>query len=362
MAQPLKEILFQPKFFSDLVAEIKKQYAPFDGMAYLKAVFDDSWESLELKARMIQATRALEPYLPQEYVVALEILVPVSQKFTGFDAILFCQFVEEFGLEYFDESMKALEVMTVDATAEGAVRPFIKRYPQKSMEQMLKWSKHSNEHVRRLASEGCRPLLPWNMRLHQFIKDPSPIIPILENLKDDPSEYVRKSVANNLNDISKHHPDLVVELASKWYGQTNNTDRILKHGLRTLLKERNSKALKIFGFDDATGVEIKKLSVIPKKISIGAKALLEFNLILESDRAKLVRLEYAVHYVKANGSHSSKVFQIIEKQFLPQKIHYIKRKLTFRNMTTRKHYPGTHYLEVIANGKILSKLSFILDS
>jgi 3-methyladenine DNA glycosylase AlkC len=86
-----------------------------------------------------------------------------------------------------------------------------------------------NHDVRRLASEGCRPRLPWAMALPQFRKDPSPALPILEKLKNDESDYVRKSVANNLNEISKDHPQLVLDICERWYGQTANTDWLVKH-------------------------------------------------------------------------------------------------------------------------------------
>ena len=121
--------------------------------------------------------------------------------------------IEVYGLGYPEESLHALEQITRLVSAEFAVRPFILRDPDRTMEYFRRWSLDENATVRRLASEGCRPRLPWAVALPMFKKDPSPLLPILENLKDDASLYVRKSVANNLNDISKDHPDLVLELA-----------------------------------------------------------------------------------------------------------------------------------------------------
>ncbi|MCA9885809.1 MAG: DNA alkylation repair protein [Anaerolineae bacterium] len=360
MSTPLKNLFFQPDFFNELVAEIKKVYPAFDGDGYLSTVFDENWESLELKARMIHGARSLHDFLPENYTEALAILVPISEKFTGFDAIMFCQYVEEFGLEHFEASMRALEITTVDASAEGAIRPFIIRYPERAMQQMLDWTKHENEHVRRLASEGCRPLLPWNIRLNQFVKDPTPILPILETLKADDSLYVRKSVANNLNDLSKNHPDLVLDIAERWYGDNDHTNWIVKHALRTLLKKGNQHALSIFGFGDVDDVTVSNLTVIPDPIVIGDDLFFSFDLLLKADQTKKLRLEYAIHYVKANGKRSKKVFQISEREVTPNTSHTIKSKQSFRNMTTRKHYPGQHKIEILVNGISKAQAAFMV--
>lgn len=361
MAQPLKEIFFQPQFFNDLAAEIKKTYPEFKSKEYIQSVFDNNWQSRELKSRLIHAARMLKPVLPTDYTDALNILTPVSQKFTGFDAILFCQFVEEFGQNNFEASIKALEIMTIEASAEGAIRPFIIRYPQKTMEQMLRWSQHTNEHVRRLASEGCRPLLPWNIRLNQFVDDPTPIIPILENLKNDPSKYVCKSVANNLNDISKHQPDLVLDLAEHWYGQSKQTDWIIKHGLRTLLKQGNQQALALFGLTADCNVEIIDLQIEPQIVTIGNGANISFSLVLNSHIPKQLRLEFLIHYIKKNGALSKKVFQLSEKEYVPKQTYTLKRNLSFRNLTTRQHYPGRHLLEIAVNGQVKKSAYFQLN-
>ncbi|MAU10047.1 MAG: DNA alkylation repair protein [Anaerolineaceae bacterium] len=360
MSTPLKDLLFQPDFFNDLVTEIKAVYPAFDGDGYLSTVYDEKWESLELKGRMIQGARALYDFLPSNYDDALAILMPVSEKFTGFDAIMFCQYVEEFGLDHFEASMHALEITTVDASAEGAIRPFIIRYPERAMQQMLAWTQHENEHVRRLASEGCRPLLPWNMRLNLFVDDPAPIVPILEALKSDDSLYVRKSVANNLNDISKNQPDLVLDIAERWYGDNEDTNWIVKHALRTLLKKGNQRALAIFGFGDVSDVTISNLTVTPDPIAIGDDLHFSFDLLLQADQPKKLRLEYAIHYLKANGKHSKKVFQISEREVTPNKPHKLTSKQSFRNMSTRKHYPGPHKIDIHVNGIAKAHAEFMV--
>ena len=144
------------------------------------------------------------------------------------------------------------------------------------MEQMYLWSRHENEHVRRLASEGCRPSLPWGQALVRFKKDPAPILPILQQLKADPSPYVRKSVANNLNDISKTHPDLVVKMAKEWYGENEFTDWIVKHGCRTLLKNGNCEVLAIFGYHNADCIHVSSFQLGKTSISLGEDLTFSF--------------------------------------------------------------------------------------
>ena len=143
--------------------------------------------------------------------------------------MLFPDYVECYGLEHFDSSISALETFTKYSSAEFAVRPFIMRYEQKMMSQMRKWSRSKNHHLRRLSSEGCRPRLPWSMALPAFKQDPTAILTIISALLSDGSEYVRRSVANNLNDISKDHPEIVIEITRQNLGQSDATDKLLKH-------------------------------------------------------------------------------------------------------------------------------------
>ena len=171
---------------------------------------------------MRHVTTCLNAFLPPEYEEAIIILRKVAPNLSNHTlaSIVFPDFVEVYGLEDWDVSLPALEWFTQYSTSEYAVRPFIQQAPDIMIEQMMKWSFHHNHHVRRLASEGIRPRLPWGIALQQFKVDPTPIIPILTNLKEDESLYVRKSVANNLNDISKDHPAIVLDLAKEWLENT----------------------------------------------------------------------------------------------------------------------------------------------
>ena len=168
------------------------------------------------------------------------------------------------------------------------------------MQRMLVWSKHPHPSVRRLSSEGCRPRLPWAMGLPAFKKDPSLILPILENLKCDPSEYVRRSVANNLNDIAKDHPDIALKIAKKWKGVDPATDWIIKHGGRTLLKRGHESILNLHGFNTNAKAFIKDLT-LSKKVTIGDSLLFDFSFFHQEATATSFRLEYVIDYLTRSG-------------------------------------------------------------
>ena len=237
---------------------------------------------------------------------------------------------------------------------------FIIKYPYEMMAQMLAWSKHHNPWVRRLSSEGCRPRLPWHMALSNLKENPAPIIPILENLKNDPSEIVRKSVANNLNDIAKDNPETVIDLARKWQGESENTDRIIKHGCRTLLKQGNAEVLELFGFDVVKNISIQNFQILTPKVKIGNSLEFSFKLWNKNHKKTKIRLEYGLYYQKANGTLSKKVHKISEKEYAENSITQITRKHSFREVTTRVLYPGLHQVSVIINGKEFEKYNFEL--
>jgi 3-methyladenine DNA glycosylase AlkC len=227
------------------------------------------------------------------------------------------------------------------------------------MAYMRAWAEDKNHHVRRLASEGCRPRLPWASALPAFKKDPTLILLVLEKLKDDESEYVRKSVANNLNDISKDHPDLVLDICERWYGVSRNTDWIVKHACRSLLKAGNERALALFSFADPAGISVEKLALDQFVLAIGAALRFSFELVVNTEEPRQLRLEYRVYYLKASGKSSAKIFQLREDTFPPGR-HPISRKHSFEERTTRKHYPGQHHLSIVVNGLEMAKVSFEL--
>jgi len=352
--------MYNQETLHKLALDIKSVYEPFLADDFLKSVMDETWEGLELKARMRQITLNLGKYLPADYKKAIGIIDKIAMNHDGFVGIVFPDFVEIYGQDEvnFEISIAALERYTPYSSSEFAVRPFIIKYEKRMMAQMYAWSKHENEHVRRLASEGCRPALPWAQALPKYKKDPSPVLPILEQLKTDPSLYVRKSVANNLNDISKTHPDLIAKLAKDWYGKNEHTDWIVKHGCRTLLKKGNRDALAVFGYQDAASVDVEGFTLESASVSIGGDITFSFS-VLTNEAAK-VRLEYGIDYVKSSGKRNRKIFQISEASLKENQKKPYTKKHSFADVSTRKHHPGTHSITLIVNGAERGTLDFEL--
>lgn len=342
---------YNKAFVDDLALKLSAKASFFDKKSFVKSIINDKWEQRELKDRVKCISHQMNEHIQLPYKKQIKILSEISLNYKGLPAFVFPNFVEQFGLNDFTTSIKAMEIFTQQSTAEFAIRPFIEKYPKETMQQMLEWSNHKNEHLRRLSSEGCRPRLPWATPLREFIKDPSPCLPILENLKNDDSEYVRKSVANHLNDISKNHPEIVLNFGNNWYGKSSNTNWIVKHALRTLLKKGDKQALAIFGLNDSSKIEVKNLSLSQQKIKIGDFLFFEFDVINQSIKERSIRLEYKVDYVKANGTSSSKVFQISEFSLKANSSKPFKRKQWFKQLSTRVHYPGIHKITLIINGE-----------
>ncbi|MEG6501532.1 MULTISPECIES: DNA alkylation repair protein [unclassified Desulfovibrio] len=361
MPEPLKN-RFTYESLHDLALRISAAYSPFPVDDFVADIMDETWDSLELKARMRQITIHLGRHLPRDYEQALAILDKViagyPAGFADFTLLCFPDFVEVHGQDaaHWDVSMAALERYTAYSTAEFAVRPFIIKHEARMMAQMAAWAGHDNEHVRRLASEGCRPALPWGQALVSFKKDPLPVLAILERLKSDPSLYVRKSVANNLNDISKTHPELIAKITRDWYGKNAHTDWIVKHGCRTLLKKGDRNVLNIFGFADANSVHVDGFALRAASVPIGEA--ISFSFTIETKKVARVRLEYGIDYMKANGKRNRKIFQISEIS-LPKngKKSYTKSH-SFAEVSTRKHYPGTHSVTLLVNGEERGTLDF----
>jgi 3-methyladenine DNA glycosylase AlkC len=359
MPEKLKDIFFTASFVTELGDAIQRVYPDFDGEKLNSLVFDADWEGRELKERMRHVTDCLHDTLAREYPEALEILMEVAPSFSGFDSMVFPDYVERYGLDHWDLSLPALAFFTTLCSSEYAVRPFLHRDPERAMEYLLAWAEDEDEHARRLASEGCRPRLPWGMALPRFKKDPSPILPLLEKLKDDPSEYVRKSVANNLNDISKDHPELVLDVCERWYGHSAYTDWIVKHACRTLLKAGNKRAMRLFGFADPTQLSVAELRLDRETLSMGEDLHFTFEVRVDTDAACKVRLEYVVEYARPGGKTSRKVFQIREASLQPGS-HTFSKRHSFADQSTRKHHPGEHQILLIVNGVEMASSDFEL--
>lgn len=360
MAEPLKNY-YNQELIEKLAKSIAVYYQSFNQSNFVRNVFNNDWENKELKQRMRHIAYCLNEAIPMSYNKQIDILKNTASHFTGFLAMVFPDFVEVYGINDFDVSIDALTHFTQYSSSEFAVRPFIIKYPTQMINQHLIWSKHKNYHVRRLASEGIRPRLPWARVLPEFKKDPTPIIPILNNLISDEHEYVRRSVANCINDISKDHPQIVLEMINKWQNKSVEIDWILKHASRGLLKKGNSDILNSFGLNDQIKTKLDFLQIDKNKIPIGGALQFKFGITLLEKQNTKVRLEYKVYYAKANGKQLPKIFQIGTYTLKPNEMFVVNKKQPFANLTTRKHYVGLHKISIVVNGKEMGNIEFELN-
>ncbi|MEN0058484.1 MAG: DNA alkylation repair protein [Bdellovibrio sp.] len=372
--QAATESAFKNWINADLVRRfglhILKHYSDFDVAGFEKLL--PQLKSLELKARIGLICDFLHAHLPTDYRKALRILLKAVsrpqagiQPLTGFDLWPVTEFVQRYGLDKkdFDESLQALHELTQKFTAEFAIRPFLIEDEKYTLKVLHRWTQDSEVSVRRLVSEGTRPRLPWGQQLKSFIKDPAPTLPLLEDLKYDEELFVRKSVANHLNDISKDHPSLTLKIIQRWLQEAPTEHQakirwIARHSLRTLLKKGHPQALKIFGYKTNHRARIGKLKISQKQIVIGEN--LDFSFEISSSSPTQVMIDYLVHYKKANGSNAAKVFKLTTKKLKAGEILLVQKKHSFKLVTTRTYYPGIHYLEIMIKGQLAGKVRFEL--
>lgn len=376
MAEPFKN-MYNKEFFDRFTKDLKVVIPDFDTHKFVSQIMDDEWGNRELKQRTAHITTILQKFLPTDYKDAIakifELLDHIKKTQPDSSIIddskfglmlesgwILDNYVEQFGLGDYQTSIEAIERITQFTSCEFSVRPFIIKYPNEMMMQMLAWSDHKHWGVRRLASEGCRPRLPWAMALPHLKKDPASIIPILVNLKNDPARFVRLSVANNLNDIAKDNPDVVIALVKRWQGESEEIDWIIKHGCRTLLKQGNSEVMELFGLGSVKNISIDNFQLSTPKVKIGDSLEFSFDLVNNNKKKSKIRLEYGVYYQKANGTLSKKVCKISEKDYKENTITSITRKHSFKVVTTRKFHLGLHQVAIIINGNELDKYDFEL--
>lgn len=321
----------------------------------------DGYDALELMQRGRNIAAALRRHLPQDYPQAIAILLSSLDQPTGLvgknplASFLFLPhtlFVAQHGLAHFELSLRAQHALTQRFTAEISIRKFIELNQMFTLKTLKVWARDPSDHVRRLVSEGTRPRLPWAPRLRAFQRDPRPVLELLELLKDDPSLYVRRSVANNLNDIGKDHPDLLFATAQRWLkGADENRQWIVRHALRSAVKRGEAGALHVLGFGKAPQVVIRKPGVTPARVKPGASVAIRFAVASSAREAQRLVVDLRVHYVKASGKTSAKVFKLRTLNLAPKAIEPCSKNLSLKNLTTRKHYPGTHRLEAVINGR-----------
>jgi 3-methyladenine DNA glycosylase AlkC len=346
---------------------VAAQHPSFNSDAFLAAALD-GYESLDLTPRAWQITRALHSHLPPDYPSAIGILLaslgaPLqsTEKF-GMAPFLYLPhvfFVASYGADHFEESMHAQYELTQRFSAEFSIRVFLEKHERRTLARLRKWASDPSPHVRRLVSEGTRPRLPWAARLRAFQKDPAPVLELLELLKDDPELYVRRSVANNLNDIGKDHPRLLVQTCKRWLkGASEERRWLVSHALRSAIKRGDPGALAVSGFGDKARVAIENATILPARPKLGNSVTIEFDVRSLAAQRQNVLVDYRVHFVKANGGTSAKVFKLKSLDLARGERVRLSTKLSLRQMTTRQHFRGIHKVEALVNGKAMRVGSF----
>jgi len=359
MAEPLKN-QYDADVPRAIAAMISKVHPRFDSARFVSDVLH-GYDALELMPRGKKIAQALRQHLPHEYPQALTILLDSLDQPHGRDpglslaSFLYLPhtlFVAEYGLAHFEVSMKAQHALTQHFTAEFSIRPFLEHHTQATLRQLTAWAADPSPHVRRLVSEGTRPRLPWAPRLRQFQVDPAPVLALLELLKDDPELYVRRSVANNLNDIGKDHPQVLASTAHAWLKDASAERAwIVNHALRSAVKRGEIAAFQVLGFGKTAQVTVSSIQITPAKVGMGGAVSIAFELANTEVQAQNLLVDLAVFYVKANGQAKPKVFKLKTLELAPGQSVRLAKKLSLAEMTTRKHYPGVHKVAVMLNGQ-----------
>jgi 3-methyladenine DNA glycosylase AlkC len=356
-APALKEI-FNAERLRHIASEMTAVYPAFEARRFLKLA-QTGLADLSVMQRMARVSECLHAVLPLDYEASLKVLRALAPRLnSGFVSMCLPHYVATYGAHAFEVSMDALRYFTAFGSSEFAIRHFLRSDLERSLKLMHAWSLDDNEHVRRLASEGCRPRLPWSFRLEPIQADPKLAAKILDNLKADTSLYVRKSVANHLNDITKDHPEWVLDLIEGWSLDNRHTAWIARHALRSLIKQGNQRALAIIGAGGKPEVEIVDVKVEPPVIGLGEKITLSFAIRSTVESSQRLVIDYAIDYVKANGSTSAKVFKLKALTLPGNASEAVSRGQHIKELTTRRHYAGRHAVHVMVNGERLASTAF----
>jgi 3-methyladenine DNA glycosylase AlkC len=374
MAEPFKNLL-NAEGVQALGQHLRRQWPRFDVRTFEAAALTDL-QALEMKARAMQIASALEATLPARFDSAAELIEAVlappvavagvgghtstAAGVAGWMLWPVGEFVARRGGAAPERALACLHALTQRFTAEWALRPFLLQHRELTLTTLWRWAHDKNEHVRRAASEGSRPRLPWGVQLPFLIADPAPTQPILRALIDDSSDYVRRSVANHLNDISRDHPAVLEAwLQEHLPGASTERQALLRHASRSLIKAGHAGVLAHWGVGSAF-VGQARLTLSARQVTVGGSLILTVDLRSESSQAQTLLADYAVHHVKANGSTSPKVFKGWRLELQAGQSRRVHKQHSLRLVTTRTYHPGRHRVELLINGKVAAEAAFTL--
>jgi 3-methyladenine DNA glycosylase AlkC len=375
MAEPFKNLV-HPALVAQAGARLQRAWPAFDAGRFVQQACE-GLEALELKARAMQVADALEATLPPRFEDAAAVIeAALAPPFEGDDASTMAtgddglagwilwpvgEYVARRGLDEPERALQVLHALTQRFSAEFAIRPFIVRHPARVFETLQRWTRDPSAHVRRLVSEGSRPRLPWGLRLQALVADPSPTLPLLEALLDDPSACVRRSVANHLNDIAKDHPALVVDWVRRHLpGASAERRALLKHSSRTLIKQGHAGMLQVWGLARPLRGEAT-LALTPQRLSIGEALTITLSLRSSAARTQRLVIDYAVHHVKADGRLTPKLFKGWVLELAAHETRVLTKRHSMRAVTTRRYHPGRHAVDLRINGRVVAQAAFVLE-
>lgn len=373
--EPFKNLLSAPRVQS-CAMHLAKNWPAFDAARFEQLALN-GLEALEMKARAMQIADALEATLPDDFPTAATVieasLAPVidgssgiasrsdtARGLAGWIVWPLGEYIARRGVAQPERALQALHALTQRFTAEWAIRPFLLQHPELTFATMLRWTQDPSVHVRRLVSEGSRPRLPWGIQLKFLVRDPSPTLPLLQALLDDPAEYVRLSVANHLNDIAKDHPERVADWLERYLPDANAArTKLLKHASRSLIKQGHPGTLALWGAGEIVAARVD-FELSAPQLNLGEALGLVITVESTAKQSQKLLLDYVVHHVKANGSTSPKVFKGWVLELQPGEIKQLRKTHWFKPITTRRYFSGTHRVELIGNGAVLASAAFTL--
>ena len=374
MAEAFKDWI-NPKLLRTMAKHLAIAHGEFPRARFVKLACDGLSE-LELKARVMHVADALATCLPKSFAQAVGVLerslaperddtdlsklVPCDQGLAGWAVWPMTDFVARYGLSHPKRALRALHALTKRNTAEYAIRPFVIEHRELTMATLARWARDKSPHVRRLVSEGLRPRLPWGIQLQHAIEDPSAALPLLERLQDDESEYVRRSVANHLNDIAKDHPECVAEwLEEHLPGASKERRAMLRHASRTLIKRGDRRILKAWGLANSLR-GVVDFAIEPARVRVGGAVTLRVELSSSASKPQQLMVDYVVHHVKQGGTISKKVWKGWQLGLQPGERRELRKRHSLRAVTTRRDYPGVHRVDLLINGKTEASAAFEL--
>lgn len=351
---------------------IAKRHDGFDAAGFERDVIA-RLDQLELKERVALIADVLHEALPKAASDRLPILLAIlhpdveskdvkssDEGLSGWAIWPLTHLLGTYGVDDFEASLAALKEMTKRFTSEFDVRPFIVADQARALEIICGWVDDPSRHVRRLVSEGTRPRLPWGVQLKGLVADPLPMLATLERLRDDPSEYVRRSVANHLNDIAKDHPDLVAKIAVDWLKDASKErEKLVRHACRSLIKQGHAGALSAFGLHPPE-IAAPRITLAADTVDFGGE--IEFDVLLSSaaQGTQTLVIDYVIHFRKANGKRAPKVFKWTKLEMKAGEVKQLSRRHGIKPITTRKYYDGHQVLSLRINGKDFGEATFEL--